>query len=377
MGRYPTRGNVLNLAVATDPAQKVSIIIPTYRRLELLKWCLRSVLAQIHQDWEALVVDDGSDDGTTEFLGRTKDARIRSFRQERCGAQAGRNLGVRESRGQFLMFLDDDDLLHPQKLASQLKDFHEDANLDCSICQTAWFREWPGDHNFLFNRMDRGDPITRFALLDVVWQTSAPLWRRDFVQKVGAWDERLTSGQDLDFHLRAACHEPKVRLNPRVLNFFREHPGTRITKDRKEQHPKNALIAMQNAFDLLRAKDLMTSDRGLAIASTAMRQSRTLALYGEDALARQAERLAISCHPTSAGRAAIRMYLAPLNKGIRAARNNPFLGRSLRKASEVALTASGLELKRPKWWQAIPVGDQAAIDAWRDELAPIRDIELE
>ena len=346
-------------------AQKVSIIIPTYNRAKLLAICLRSVLGQTHRRLEVIVIDDGSTDETDSLLQAlaSGDPRLKLLRQNHKGAQAARNFGYEASTGDFVSFLDDDDLWHPDKLEKQLAAFEPE--VDGVICQTVWFRDWPGDHNFLFNVFDNRDYLTRFLALDVVWQTAAPLWRRAFLDQIGPWDERLTSGQDLDFHTRCLCFAPKLVMQNEVLNFFREHTGTRITKDKKEEHPGNALVAMRNAHQLLRSRNLMTPERGTAIASTVMRQSRTLALYGERDMVDECMRIALDSHPSAATRRAIKAVLWPTNRLILRSRAVRPVARALRKSAQLAIYGLGLENKRVDWWQKHPYEDPAAISSWK------------
>jgi hypothetical protein len=351
--------------------RKVSVIIPTYNRANLLRPCLGSVLKQTHFDLEAIVIDDGSTDETAAFLNETArtDSRLRVLSQNRKGAQVARNMGFAEATGEFVSFLDDDDLWHPEKIRKELEAFHPE--IDGVICQTVWFREWPGDHNFLFNVFDGRDYLARFLKLDVVWQTAAPLWRKTFLAQVGPWDARLTSGQDLDFHTRCLCFQPKIKVLPDVLNFFREHAGVRITKDKKEEHPANALVAMRNAYELLKARDLMTEERGLSLATTLMRQSRTLALYGEGKLADECLRIALDVHPSRQVRRAIRRFLWPMNRLILASRRAKPVARALRKASQLSMYKLKLEDPRVPWWQVYPYENSNEIKTWGTSLVDI------
>ena len=102
----------------------VSIIIPTYNRACLLPEAVNSALDQTFQDFELIIVDDGSTDGTEEQVKSFQDHRIRYFRhQTNIGASAARNTGIRKAKGEYLAFLDSDDLWMPQKLESQLEVF--------------------------------------------------------------------------------------------------------------------------------------------------------------------------------------------------------------------------------------------------------------
>lgn len=349
----------------------MTVVVPTYNRAELLKICLQSVLAQTHSNLEVIVVDDGSSDTTPQVLSEIKDPRLRTVRHDRQGAQVARNRGLAEATGDFISFLDDDDLWHPRKLEAEVQSFCENPRLDGVVCQTVWFRNWPGDHNYLFNRLHEGDPLTRFLRLDVVWQTAAPLWRTDFARRVGQWDERLTSGQDLDFHTRCLCLEPAIGYVDEVLNFFREHTGTRITKDRTEDHPENALFAMENAHAAMKARGILTAERGWAIASTVMRQARTLAFYGKADLVKRCLSLAKDSHPSPLSRTAIAMLLGPLTSLTMSSRPLKPLARAFRKLSHVLMLSTKLELPRVAWWQKYPYADLEQISAWKQELSEL------
>jgi hypothetical protein len=344
---------------------KVSVVIPTYNRAKLLSHCVQSVLGQTHRNIEAIVIDDGSEDETAPLLASwaKADPRLKVILQHHKGAQAARNLGFQASSGEFVSFMDDDDLWHPEKVAAQLAAF--ESKVDGVICQTVWFKEWPGDHNFLFNVIDERDFLARFLALDVVWQTSAPLWRRALVERVGQWDERLTSGQDLDFHTRCLCLEPELLVLPRVLNFFREHTGRRITKDREEEHAANSFIAMRTAYEIMVARKNLTPERGAAIASTLMRQSRTLALNGQTQMVEDCMRIALAAHPSAATRAALKTYLWPLNRTILAMHKARPIARGLRKGAQLTMYALRLETKRPEWWQQYPYEDKRDVESWK------------
>ena len=117
----------------------VSIIIPTYDRWPMLCEAVESVRGQTCRDFELIVVDDGSEDGTSENLARYGPG-LRLLRQRRGGAAAARNTGVRSSTGKYLAFLDSDDLWKAKKLETQVA-FME-SHPEVEICQTEeiWIR---------------------------------------------------------------------------------------------------------------------------------------------------------------------------------------------------------------------------------------------
>ena len=108
----------------------VSVITPTYNRPELLEQAIRSMLAQTFGDFEMLVVDDGSQVSAQAVVEGFGDARVRYIRQRHAGRSAARNSGLKAARGEFIAFLDDDDLYHPHKLAHETAFFYAHPDID-------------------------------------------------------------------------------------------------------------------------------------------------------------------------------------------------------------------------------------------------------
>jgi glycosyltransferase involved in cell wall biosynthesis len=99
---------------------KVSVIIPTYNRAYILSEALESVFAQTFDDYEVIVVDDGSTDNTAEIIKRFSDSRLRYIKKENGGCGSAYNVGIRDSRAEYIAFLDSDDLWKPAKLECQV-----------------------------------------------------------------------------------------------------------------------------------------------------------------------------------------------------------------------------------------------------------------
>lgn len=118
----------------------VSIITPVYNLENVIEETVKSVLAQSFEDWELLLVEDCSQDGSVrkiqDFLEKSKDGRIRLLRQEKnSGAAKARNRGISEARGRYIAFLDGDDLWEPEKLEHQLRYMEEK---DAAFCFTGY-----------------------------------------------------------------------------------------------------------------------------------------------------------------------------------------------------------------------------------------------
>ena len=185
----------------------ISIITPTKNRLNLLCEAMDSVQKQTFSEWEHVVVDDGSDDGTAEEVERraASDARIRYIRRRdgQGGSNVCRNIGIRESRAELIVFLDSDDLLRPHCIGQRVNIMRRNLDLDFATFATAVFIKVPGD---LGNRVENdlyGDDLTRFLCFESPWIITGPIWRKQALYSLGCFDESLPSWQDIDLHIRA------------------------------------------------------------------------------------------------------------------------------------------------------------------------------
>jgi len=193
----------------------VSVIIPTYNRAWVIKDAVDSVLKQDSNNFELIVVDDGSTDTTSEILSAYKED-IRVFTQDNKGVSAARNLGVSKAKGEFIAFLDSDDLWLPDKLTAQV-DFFK-SNPDALICQTEeiWIRDGkrvnPKKRHMKFSGM-----IFEQSLPLCIVSPSAVMMRRNLFKKVGLFDEKLPACEDYDLWLRVSCQYPIYLLTTPLI----------------------------------------------------------------------------------------------------------------------------------------------------------------
>ena len=201
----------------------VSAIIPTYNSAQLVVQAIESVLAQSVRVAEIIVVDDGSTDDTAERLSRYQDS-IRYVWQSNAGVSAARNLGVSLASGEFIAFLDADDVWHPRKTELQLQVFGRDANI--ALVGTQAF-DWPAaQFPSLF-------PLT-MPITNVTWEqmvvrnrltTSSVMARREAVVRAGPFDTALQGPEDRDLWLRVAEHGRLANLEL-PLTGYRDVPGS-------------------------------------------------------------------------------------------------------------------------------------------------------
>jgi len=204
--------------VTTAPL--VSCIIPVYNGERFLKASIESVLAQSHQAIELIVVDDGSTDGTPTVVAAFGD-RVRYLRQPQSGQAIARNHGIRESHGEFIGFLDADDLWHPDKLAIQLARFTVEPELGYLVAhvQNFWEDELAAEAQWFRDR-PRGQPIPGFV-------TGTLLARRTAFDLAGHFDPSFNHADKTEWFMRAGARGVRHDLLPEVLMYRRMHPENR------------------------------------------------------------------------------------------------------------------------------------------------------
>lgn len=218
------------LMAATAPsAPLVSVVIPTRNRLRLTQEAVGSLQAQSYANWEAVVVDDLSDPPIADQLRQAfaAEPRVRVLDREGPvgGAPVCRNQGYQATLGEFVVFLDSDDLLIAGALAQRVAVLTASPGLDCVVAPAELFEREPGDLRRWWNVLDHRDDLDRALLWDMTWQTASPLWRREALHRIGPWDEHAWCWQDWEFHVRAlASGLHYVKLTDRDL-FVRRDPS--------------------------------------------------------------------------------------------------------------------------------------------------------
>ncbi|MDI6844851.1 MAG: glycosyltransferase [Candidatus Saccharicenans sp.] len=202
----------------------VSAIVVTYNRASFLAEAIDSVLAQSYfqknpGDWELIIVDDGSTDETSELVGLyvEKNPRIKYFRLQHGGVSAARNYGLKMAAGDFIAYLDSDDLWLPNKTQIQIS--YLKAFPDARFCLTEeiWIRNG--------RRVNQGKRHQKFSgwVLDKVLplcllSLSSAMFRRELFEEIGDFDESLPVCEDYDLGLRIALRFPyHCLLSPLIV----------------------------------------------------------------------------------------------------------------------------------------------------------------
>ncbi|MDP7557696.1 MAG: glycosyltransferase family A protein [Nitrospinaceae bacterium] len=198
------KSNESDSTVANMPA--VSIVVPTHNRAERLGETLRSVFNQTCQDFELIVVDDGSTDDTQKVVNSFPRVQYIS-KQENHGVSRARNEGLALAKGRYICFLDSDDLWDEKKLQIQMQWMGDNPN--CQVCYTdeIWIRKGVRVNQMNKHRKYSGDIFRHCLPLCIVSPSSAML-RAELFDEIGNFDESLPACEDYDLWLRIAEKYP-------------------------------------------------------------------------------------------------------------------------------------------------------------------------
>jgi glycosyltransferase involved in cell wall biosynthesis len=216
-------------SIPATKTPKVSIIIPAYNTADLIGGCLQSVFAQTYQDFEAIVVNDGSPDTLElEKVLQPYIERIDYIKQPNKRAAGARNTAIRKARGEFLAFLDSDDAWLPEHLASQMGLFDKDPTLGMVYSNALLAGDPSGTLKFM-DKCPSAGPATFEALVVERCQVSVStvVVRKDAIVKAGLFDESLLRCDDYDMWLRTAFHGAKIGYSSNVQARLNEgRPGS-------------------------------------------------------------------------------------------------------------------------------------------------------
>ena len=181
---------------------KVSVIVPTYNRANRLEGTLRSILSQTYQDFELIVVDDGSTDNTSKVIESFPSAQYLPMKKN-SGVSKARNIGLACAKGEFICFLDSDDLWKEKKLEIQIH--WMESNTDNQVCYTdeIWVRNGVRVNQMNKHRKYTGD-IFRHCLALCIVSPSSVMIRAKLFNEIGNFDESLPACEDYDLWLRIA-----------------------------------------------------------------------------------------------------------------------------------------------------------------------------
>lgn len=211
----------------TEPL--ISIVIPVYNAEKYLRACLDSVLAQTYKNWEAICVNDGSSDNSAKILEEyaAKDARFHIINQPNSGVSTARNTGLQQTTGKYLMYLDSDDIWHPQTLEI-LQNVMEKSNADMGCFK---YQEVYPDTKIIYNNymVDSDFKLCKTPLLSFIHRkikTGILIWnkiyRTDKIKNISFCN--LKQGEDDVYSLSVLLKISSIAMLDNVLYYYMQNP---------------------------------------------------------------------------------------------------------------------------------------------------------
>uniref|UniRef100_UPI00404959C5 glycosyltransferase family 2 protein n=1 Tax=Gelidibacter sp. TaxID=2018083 RepID=UPI00404959C5 len=242
----------------------VSIIIPTFNRAHLIGETLDSVLAQTYVNWECIVVDDGSTDGTSDLMAEyvKKDNRLKYVRRPDTyisGGNGARNYGFELSKGDYIQWFDSDDLMLPDKLKHKLTLF-ENNNYDFVVCKgaeitlenrTAPVLKWHLDNE--------GNLFLNHIIGKTIFGTNGPLFKRSYLKNKLLFDENLIIKQEWEFFNRLLVEKPKVGILNQHLYLYRVYSSSK-RKVFNFEKIRHAMKAQRKILRLVNTSNYLNND---------------------------------------------------------------------------------------------------------------------
>lgn len=198
------RKNVSNQST-NEESDFVTAIITTHNRYELLLKAIDSVLAQTYKKLELIVVDDASDENKEEAIRKLYQNRVNFIRIEKKDSKGGnhaRNVGIQHAKGNYIAFLDDDDMWLPQKIEMQVAYLKRHTDCGMVYCNMIRFNEG-GESKGNPNPKNQGD-CSKICLYDILCTTSSIMCTKEILENVGEFDENLRFWQETDLVIRVA-----------------------------------------------------------------------------------------------------------------------------------------------------------------------------
>ncbi len=229
----------------------ISIIIPTYNRAYVIGETLDSVLAQTYSNWECIVVDDGSNDNTEEIIKSysEKDNRIQFYQRpisKKKGASTCRNYGLEKYKGEFVQYLDSDDLLDASKFTEQLKILKERPPLSLPTCKWGSINSsinlrFKTKYNSYKNFNKSDGLLKTFGKYNEYFPPHVYLIARELIEKSGGWNEDLSHNDDGEYFTRIILNSSEVVFCESTVVYYRAGINGRLSILDTEKKIKSAI----------------------------------------------------------------------------------------------------------------------------------------
>lgn len=185
---------------------KVSIIVPVFNKQDFLLETIASVEKQSYQNWELILVDDHSTDHSFKIASEKAAQSEKIIHLQNAKGKKGgsicRNIGIGQCSGEYILFLDADDIIQPNCLADRIAALESKKNLDFGVFPMGIFFEKIGDRSFKWDDFS-GNILQRFLAHDLPWTALSVLWKTKTIQKLNGFQEEFVRLQDVELHTRA------------------------------------------------------------------------------------------------------------------------------------------------------------------------------
>ena len=227
----------------------ISVVIPLYNKEYQIRHTLETLFLQTYQDFEIIIVNDGSTDNSVNEVNKIKDSRIRLYNQTNSGVSAARNRGIQEAEGEFVAFLDADDEWKPNYLLSQYELVQQYPQCDVFVTNYEFKKDndviIPTSINKLPFSSETGILQNYFEIASCshppMW-TSAVMARRECLIKIGGFPVGIKSGEDLLTWAKLACRY-KIAYNRNPLAVFNEGSEHNLVNKPSRPHDENDFVA--------------------------------------------------------------------------------------------------------------------------------------
>jgi glycosyltransferase involved in cell wall biosynthesis len=211
---------------------KVTVVIPAYNAMAFLPETVDSVLKQTFTDFEVLIVNDGSTDNIVEWATHVTDSRVKVITQENQRVSVARNTGISNSQGEYIAFLDADDLWEPTKLEKQVLCLDENPEVGMVYTWTLLVDKDNNSIGRIYASNVEGKAWAEILENDMISSGSSPMVRRACFDTVGLFDRTLAYAPDLDMWVRLAFHYPIAVVKEPLLRY-RQLPNS-FSKNREK-----------------------------------------------------------------------------------------------------------------------------------------------
>ena len=184
---------------------EISVIIPAYNAQKTIKKTLESVIAQNYTDWEIILINDGSTDGTIETVKEIKDSRIKVFNYTNSGVAKARDRGIINSQGKYIAFLDADDFWTPDKLQLQLQVLQNNSQAGVAYSWSYFYYEETQKCVLSNPVYYQGNVYPQLLVTNFLQHGSNPLIKRQAIDSVGNFNSNVPHCADWDYYLRLAA----------------------------------------------------------------------------------------------------------------------------------------------------------------------------